>query len=140
MLYTVLICFIDVCCLFCGLFSGMDEEGNSLNLKMCIKRGGRDKLNPEAVKQIDSVRIYGNSVDVDGEELDMLPDESLLLPCNTLPLEKGRCFLCIPIRRILLMTGIRFYQKKIQVGKDTWRETLYRIKTFRDIPIHRRRR
>lgn len=107
------ILFLLICLSVPVVYSQEWTKKDSLNLSRVLKEEGEIKLNPEAVKQIDfGSDIMGTPL-MSTEKNWMLPDESLpsALP-NTLPLEKDRCFLCIPIRRILLTTGIRFIRKR----------------------------
>ena len=105
------ILFLLICLSVPVVYSQEWTKKDSLNLSRVLKEEGEIKLNPEAVKQIDfGSDIMGTPL-MSTEKNWMLPDESLpsALP-NTLPLEKS--FLCIPIRRILLTTGIRFIRKR----------------------------
>ncbi|WP_455586885.1 DUF4858 domain-containing protein [Bacteroides sp.] len=106
---------------------------DSLNLSRILKADGEMKLNPEAVKQIDfGSDIMGTPL-MSTEKSWMLPDESLpsSLP-NTLPLEKRQMLSLHPYKTNTPYDWDPVYQKKIKVGRDTWRgDPFYRIKTFR---------
>ena len=104
------ILFLLICLSVPVVYSQEWTKKDSLNLSRVLKEEGEIKLNPEAVKQID------------------LPSA---LP-NTLPLEKRQMLSLHPYKANTPYDWDPVYQKKIQVGKDTWRgDPFYRIKTFR---------
>ena len=127
------ILFLLICLSVPVVYSQEWTKKDSLNLSRVLKEEGEIKLNPEAVKQIDfGSDIMGTPL-MSTEKNWMLPDESLpsALP-NTLPLEKRQMLSLHPYKANTPYDWDPVYQKKIQVGKDTWRgDPFYRIKTFR---------
>lgn len=106
------ILFLLICLSVPVVYSQEWTKKDSLNLSRVLKEEGEIKLNPEAVKQIDfGSDIMGTPL-MSTRRTGCCRTNLFLLP-YPIPYrwKKDRCFLCIPIRRILLMTGIRFIRK-----------------------------
>lgn len=99
---------------------------DSLKLMRILNGGEELKLNPEAVKQIDFGKAIG--VPMQSKEKNwMLPDVSLP---SALPNNKPKVVLTLyPYNANTRYDWDPVYQKKIKVGKDTWRgDELYAMK------------
>lgn len=109
-------------------------QKDSVNLSRMLKKDGEMKLNKEAVRQIDFGSDVIGTPMMSTEKNWLLPDESLpsSLP-NTLPLDKRQMLSLHPYKPNTPFDWDPVYQKKIKVGKDTWRgDPFYQIKTFRE--------
>lgn len=99
---------------------------DSLNLQRLLNGDGELKLNKEAIKQIDFGKVGG--VPMQPKEKNwLLPDESL--PA-ALPGKKKLVLTLHPYTANTRFDWDPIYQKKIKVGKDTWRgDEFYALKT-----------
>lgn len=128
------ILYLLICLLIPMAHSQEWTQKDSVNLSRMLKNDGEMKLNQEAVRQIDFGSDAIGTPMMSTEKNWLLPDESLpsTLP-NTLPLDKRQMLSLHPYKPNTPFDWDPVYQKKIKVGKDTWRgDPFYQIKTFRE--------
>lgn len=98
---------------------------DSLNLQRLLNGDGELKLNQEALKQIDFGKAVGVPMQPKTKNW-LLPDESLP---SALPEKKKLVLTLHPYTANTRFDWDPIYQKKIKVGKDTWRnDELYAMK------------
>ena len=99
---------------------------DSLNLKRILDGDGELKLNQDAVKQIDFGKVGGIPMQPKQKNW-LLPDESLP---SALENKKKIVLTLHPYTASTRFDWDPIYQKKIKVGKDTWRgeDPLYALK------------
>lgn len=99
---------------------------DSLNLQRILNGDGELKLNQEVIKQIDFGKAVGVPMQPKVKNW-LLPDESLP---SALPEKKKLVLTLHPYTANTRFDWDPIYQKKMKVGKDTWRgDPFYALKT-----------
>lgn len=105
---------------------------DSIKLRGLLQGEGEIKLNPEAVKQIDFGSDMMGTPQISTEKSWMMPDNTLpsSMPDQP-PLELRKLLTLHPYKPNTPYDWDPIYNRKIKVGKDTWRgDPFYHLKTL----------